>query len=860
MNAEEKILDLIFHRLSPERFLNALLNGHDLVKTFKGAFRAAAEVTLAGYSGNEQRLFYKNVCDNAPAEMGADSFPPFYLLTQYGEKTLRNDSGMPLCRFERILSWREVFLQLGQDMVITAWQGKQSIVYGYKQQSFAWPAVILSDNSSLNKMLSEGLAENHYHLYGSAAIFPISWARIMTYPDIILDKRNQWLDVSLQISYSRGSADNLWSTRKRLIYAGYIRCLLFQLLHGLISENELIKSFYRFDCTYLTDSYGVVKLNREVERLRVTYGVKFDQPALQESVCLDYAFTKHLAKDINSDYRIMVGERFFLFQCFAAFFSGRFSSYVQWLFYTYLLLKSVFRAELIQANQQTGFYNFLQYEMRKRELWKMDAYKNESYKTAINAVLNENKGNSLEVRISPEDVKQPNLQKVYQIDLAKLFYDGKHMPSLKRILISEDAWEKEDFFYVFHFIKEEDTLQVKPTDLYTPCRHAKQRKEYRSQAIALSKALNDYDYFCKRVRGIDACANEVTCRPENFACAFRFLRGFSSGYLRKGVLSSLNPRLSASYHVGEDFWDIADGLRAIDEAIMFLQLQRGDRLGHALALGVSPVLHYTTKNRQVILPKQNLLDNYVWLYYRSAELNVSLPPELAQHLYSQAEILFTEIYGRALSNNIPATLSDYYHAWALRGDDPGRYSTGAVNYGFYHGFFDQFAFNNNIPDIAKYRQSERVVELYCCYHFSAQARSVGSQTIQVDISDSYIALMEKMQDAMQQYVDSLGISIECNPSSNVLIGTFKEYQHHPILRFHKPFPGKGDRALQMHVSINTDDQGIFGTSLPFEYSLLAAALANETDENGNRSYSDTDIKQYLEKIREMGQEQTFPAV
>ena len=63
-------------------------------------------------------------------------------------------------------------------------------------------------------------------------------------------------------------------------------------------------------------------------------------------------------------------------------------------------------------------------------------------------------------------------------------------------------------------------------------------------------------------------------------------------YERKG-------RLYATYHVGEDFLDIADGLRAIDEAILFCGLERGSRLGHALALGIDSYEYYKYKGLKV---------------------------------------------------------------------------------------------------------------------------------------------------------------------------------------------------------------------------------------------------------------------
>lgn len=137
MNAEEKILDLVFHRLSPERFFNTLFGAGDLEKTFEAAFHAAAETTLRGYSGNEQKLFYQSVSDGIHKNEPKDFFPPFHLLSQYGEKTLRNDAGSLACRFERLLNWRELFLQLGQDIIITAWLAKQSVLFSRHPKSFA---------------------------------------------------------------------------------------------------------------------------------------------------------------------------------------------------------------------------------------------------------------------------------------------------------------------------------------------------------------------------------------------------------------------------------------------------------------------------------------------------------------------------------------------------------------------------------------------------------------------------------------------------------------------------------------------------------------------------------------------------
>lgn len=59
------------------------------------------------------------------------------------------------------------------------------------------------------------------------------------------------------------------------------------------------------------------------------------------------------------------------------------------------------------------------------------------------------------------------------------------------------------------------------------------------------------------------------------------------------------------------------------------------------------------------------------------------------------------------------------------------------------------------------------------------------------------------------------------------------------------------------LSINTDDRGIFHTSLENEYAFLAASLENLTDENGEKRYLPQQIYDWLDHIRKMGNQQVF---
>ncbi len=90
-----------------------------------------------------------------------------------------------------------------------------------------------------------------------------------------------------------------------------------------------------------------------------------------------------------------------------------------------------------------------------------------------------------------------------------------------------------------------------------------------------------------------------------------------------------------------------------------------------------------------------------------------------------------------------------------------------------------------------------------------------------------------------------------------MIGTITKYEEHPILRFNsrKLKPVQPNESL--NVSINTDDQGVFDTSLENEYALMTLALRKAKDKGGKLLYDIEDIYEWIDYVRKMGLEQVF---
>lgn len=84
-------------------------------------------------------------------------------------------------------------------------------------------------------------------------------------------------------------------------------------------------------------------------------------------------------------------------------------------------------------------------------------------------------------------------------------------------------------------------------------------------------------------------------RPEIFGPSFRWQRK---------EIGEKNP-FGITYHAGEDFTTIANGLRAMDEVIEFLDYRRGDRFGHGLALGLDIDKYFKKKEKVLFLMLKN---------------------------------------------------------------------------------------------------------------------------------------------------------------------------------------------------------------------------------------------------------------
>lgn len=876
---DERMLDILFRRIPPERLLRHVREqarkGGSFVtrEEMRRTFLQFADTTLHGYSEDEQSLLFDQLDQSVrelAQEFGIQS-SVFLAPVNFTLEMLTIQGEEPLCRSSQVLRWRNAYHHFGQDLLVCAYLAYYDIRFHIQRDNFSWPAVLRTDDRILRQVLEEGLAENHFHLNGSTQSFSLGWCSLMNDPMSILDLSDKFSSL-LQTVASRGPEDSILPPKDRLTIAALVRNILFRALHR---EKFRENSQKKFINDYEQSFSPINQAAEQVQVLQEGYGVKIPLPE-GEWICLDYALEGPVFQAVKDmPYRALAGERSFLYRCFSACLRNEFTCFEMDLLHLYLSLKTAFRGEMIQVNKQVGFKNFADYQDRKDLAWD-SSYRWEACRMALNAPLLTGSVRKLEARLTPSKTEDQLLDKISLYDRGKRFADMPFQVPLSQeesrldLENQPEMFQQEPYFYVLHFPKRNDDVLAPPGFFLPQCRHAKLRDDVRVWAEILAQTLSRSPYLCARIRGIDGCSNEVNCRPEVFATAYRFLRNFQA---EPSVSPSLPRskslhRLSASYHAGEDFYDIADGLRAIDEAVNFLEYRRGDRIGHALALGIDPQVHYRTKSMTIILPQQNYLDNLVWMLYRGRELGVHIDPQQYGRMQQEALRLLQIIYGNAMEDNHwSVTLQDYYCSMRLRGDDPSLYQEGGkfkIPDLLFQSQYDRWmtADTPKSKKLEPYRRSQRIAGLYYYYHFGDAEKREGQKPTSVLILPEYILVVRQMQDALQKYLAARGIIIECNPSSNVLIGTFGEYGRHPITRFNNMglCSQPDSDCPQLHVCVNTDDLGVFDTSLEFEYTLLYRSLSEQVNENGSHTYNGKSILRYIQNLREMGMQAVFPGV
>ncbi|PZU17552.1 MAG: hypothetical protein DI622_10650, partial [Chryseobacterium sp.] len=461
------------------------------------------------------------------------------------------------------------------------------------------------------------------------------------------------------------------------------------------------------------------------------------------------------------------------------------------LLHHYLLILGLTNRLLVQQTHQNGFEQF-----QKNTLNGLRESSEKSFKRRFFQMH----GNDLkflkflEGRFSP---KNNQIELINQID--SIYNGWNHMLKTKE---REKSKSSPEIRLIAHFIKKIDS---KPNQYI---RHKALRIEVINKGKNLAALLSKFPKYQQKVTGIDAASSEFDAPPEVFAHLFRFMR-------RKGMRHF-------TYHAGEDFYHILDGLRAIYEAIKFCDLKKTDRIGHATAAGILVEQWSEAVGNEILISQGCHLDNLIFVYHlivnsTSKKLQKTLPTVI-----NEINNLSYSVYG------------DYYtptileKAWLMRECCPLHLFESHINNLKIQGVFDDNEFlwaeKKGFVENLQKKKDSKVYEVYEKYHDLNIRKNYNKNISITPFGIIKPKQLKILQIELLNIMATNEIIIETLPTSNVRIGFHKNFSTYHLKNW---IQWKMQGYKIPPIVLGSDDTGIFATNIYNEYANVFSVLTNE---------------------------------
>ena len=474
-------------------------------------------------------------------------------------------------------------------------------------------------------------------------------------------------------------------------------------------------------------------------------------------------------------------------------------------FHNLLLIESSLHRMIVQQKTQKGFSQFQMIPNNCIRWLKED----ENYEERFKQLCKDGDFHFLdylEGRFAPNHTKEANLA------IIKKIKEGFENICRAAAAHCEDSFK---LGLIAHFIKLPDNLYPDGE------RHYKLRREVENKSISLISAQRylDYDTNPIFILGIDAAANEMDAGPEVFAPSFRWLRTEWKNTFKR--------ELRQTFHAGEDFVHILSGLRMMYEAIEFLDMQQGDRIGHGTAAGIAPELWIERIGKSICIRRGEWLDNLIIVYQLINDLSSpygnlrnkipAIMNEINRHTMS--------IYGKIFN------IEDHLVAWRFRKYNPAYYIRHA-----YTAQRDTMEVEMDIKKELKVHPDAK--ELFNLYHYDITIREKYDKHINIPIQNGFFTADElwQIQNLVLHHLAKKNIALEVPITSNLCVSFYRNLNEHHIGRWIK---GCSEHNLLIPaIVMGTDDPGIFMTNIYIEYARVMTYLEN-------KGYS---INERIEKI------------
>lgn len=305
----------------------------------------------------------------------------------------------------------------------------------------------------------------------------------------------------------------------------------------------------------------------------------------------------------------------------------------------------------------------------------------------------------------------------------------------------------------------------------------------------------------RSLRGIDLCGVEEAQPLWVAAETIRRIRAESSRIAGRSPHSGLRP-LGLTLHVGEDFRWLTSGVRAIAEPFAWRLIERGDRIGHGIAATFEPDRWWRDRqDRRDDVVSVKRIDRLLDLAF----LAEYTEPRIGKRSSDEKEWLDTEvrecIKALRLKPQAGSSLVDEARAfWRALGTVVARRlgtSRQPADLSLHKQWIRSYLWNRTTQELAK-----------------AEVRLI------VEPASPERAMLEKARNRLVREMARMQVCIECNPSSNFVVGGLEAVGAAQDFLRRRATENKSTLTW----TISTDDPITFATTLADEYAYAWAGM------------------------------------
>lgn len=482
---------------------------------------------------------------------------------------------------------------------------------------------------------------------------------------------------------------------------------------------------------------------------------------------------------------------------------------------SYLHLYILMQNEHIYLNNHTeqrkGFEAFsASSKHTKLSVGSFDYYKNTFYRLLKSA---EAKGNNyIEVRVTPQSLRKNKELFVRAYKAARISWRSEQRNEmLMKGGAVENILSDPQLVLVAHMIKTHSQRHDGERGNIFPALYEPQRSQYMKEAHILAQDARHLMMTHRIPVAIDAANSELHMGPDVFAPAYRLFE----------QESNISHK---TFHCGEDFLHLISGIRAVYEAVTFLDLRNGNRIGHGVSVGIHPREWLESMPGKLIVTRREWLLDMILAWELLHECNPSAAAKAEREALRVAGLIFA-----SNSKHLPPDNLQYNSIHNLSNFFEMRQFAPAHVHKWLERKLPVDSFQESEHRMLteqKNRLGSLPAKLYLHWNDDRDCRIAQEKSIEVPRDFLNEQVLLELQQQVQHIIAKRDVVIETLPVSNLRIGQIRHIQEHHVLRWLKVKDYAMEGDADMNICMGSDDPGIFATDIKNEYYHLYMLLRN----------------------------------